>query len=483
MAETIAKTIEPASAEIAVRPSALAIGSLVLAACAWSVAASSGPIQWMDNGWLLFIASQGTYFPEDFYATTHPLYQTVTTLLFNLFGPYAVAYLNSLLLLPIAYVVYRLGHTLDLDRPFAALAALGVVLLQNVFWVSTKIEVYALHLLIVLAAHWLVFDRTIIWRPAAKIFTVGILTGLGAATHQLTFIVLFPLYVHLSARTGWRVLLTVPGLALGLFPIYLGLYNQIASGHDLSTLIRLFMTGSDGASEGGWEGDLFRFDQIWAGKVYALLVLVSLCGVGALGLLRYRGTTEHRILWWAATLNLVFAVSYRLNDRFTFFLPGAAFYTILGVTWLYRRDAARDVARQATLALVLAHPLLLIGLYILASHGLIEAPTHSAALPYRNDVKYYLSPYLPDQSAETFVSTYEQSVPEGAVVVSDYTPLGALHSAQVTGRFLHRALLLCDGGRQAWPDTMYLVRTGYCERYLEDYRKERAPLGWIVRRP
>src|SRR3712207_561468 len=102
----------------------------------------------MDNGWLLLAASQGTYFADHLYATYHPLYQVVTVLLCNLFGPWSVAYLNSLLMAPIAYVVYRLSQTLGLNKPYAWMAALAVVLLQDVFWVSTKIEVYGLHLLI-----------------------------------------------------------------------------------------------------------------------------------------------------------------------------------------------------------------------------------------------------------------------------------------------------------------------------------------------
>src|SRR5215203_326149 len=78
-----------------------AIGPLLLTALALSWFASSGPIQWMDNGWLVFKASQGLYFNDRLEATYHPLYMVVSTFLFKLFGVNGVAYFNSFLLVPI----------------------------------------------------------------------------------------------------------------------------------------------------------------------------------------------------------------------------------------------------------------------------------------------------------------------------------------------------------------------------------------------
>jgi hypothetical protein len=431
----------------------------------------------MDNGWLILLASQGRFFPDNVYATMHPLYQSVSVLLFNLFGVYAVAYLNSFLMLPIAYVIYRLGQTLGLDRHYADFSALGVVLLQNVFWVSTKVEVYALHLLIMLTTYWIIFDEEISVRQPVKSLIVGVLTGVGVATHQLTFIVLFPLYIYMWQRDSWRVLFTVPGFLLGLFPLYPAIFNQIALGRNPLSLIRAFMTGVDGISPIGWEGALFRFDKILEDKNYVMLALLSLCGIGILGLLHHPTAPKHRTLWWAATLNLLFVVSYALNDRFTFFLPGAAFYTMLGVAFVFRRFAEHRLARYVTLALILAHPLIMVGTVVLADTAI---PRRSVTLPYRDDIKYFMSPYIPDRSADALVRSYERYVPEGSVVLSDFTPLGALHSAQVSGLFTRRELKACDEENPRWPNKMYLVRNDYCKQYLQEYKLERAPLGWIV---
>jgi hypothetical protein len=461
----------------------LTLRAVLLAALALSFFASSGPIQWMDNGWFMLKASQGLYFNDRLDATYHPLYQLVMVLLYKLFGLNAVAYLNSVLMLPIAYVAYRLSRALGLDQRYATLAALAVVLLQNVFWVSTKIEVYALHLLIVLATYWLVFDEELAVKPRLKIFLVGVLTGLGAATHQLTFIVLFPLYIFVWQRTGFtRMLLVLPGFVLGAFSCYPPMLNDVQSGTPIMTVLRLFMTGSDGASPEGWEWALLRFDNVWATKSYAALVLVSLCGIGLLGLIQRSTSPKHRTLWWAATLDLLFSLSFGVNDRFTFFLPGAAFYALLGVAWMSRSYGGRPYARYATLALILAHPLILVGTALLADSGIIPRPAHVAQLPYRDDIRYFVSPYIPDKSAATFVHAYEQSVPEGAVVLSDFSPLGALQAAQVTGHFLHRRLINCEHERVAWPDTMHLVRTAYCGKFINDYRVEPAPLGWVIRK-
>ena len=458
----------------------LVIGSCLFLALSWSFLASSGPIQWMDNGFLMLTASEGVFFPDVVDATFHPLYHVVTVFLFNVFGGYGVAYLNGFLMLPIAYVTYRLAETLGVDRRYAIIAALGVVLVHNVFWVSTKIEVYALHLQLVLTAYWIVFEDKMTAKRSFKILVVGVLTGFAATTHQLTFIVLSPLYIYLWQREGWRMLWTIPGFLLGMFPAYPALLTKMLSGDDLFTLIRVSLTGSGDTSVTDWEGALFRFDKMLQEKKYLALVLVSLCGIGILGLIRIPKEQKQFTLWCAATFNLLFAVSYSLNDRFTFFIPGAALYTLLGTAYIWRNYARHRFTTYATLALILAHPLILTGAVVLANMGTINLPTHSASLPYRNDVQYYLGPYIPDRSAEAFVLAYEEYIPQGSVVIADFTAWSALRAAQVTGHFLQGEIVKCENTRVAWPDMMYLVRKDYCEKTLENYRIEQAALGWIV---
>jgi hypothetical protein len=434
----------------------------------------------MDNGFLLFIAAQGEYVARELSATSHPLYHSLTVVLYKLFGVHGVVYLNSLLMAPLAYVVYRFSRALRLDPPYAVLAALGVTLLHNVFWVSTKTEVYALHVLIVMTAYWIVFDDHVAVRGTAVV--VGVLTGLGAATHQLTFIVLIPLYLYLLPRCRWRLLWALPGLLLGLAPCYPAMLHELSAGSDVVTVIRIFLTGSDGAASAGWEGALLRFDKIFQDQHYAILVLVSLCGVGLLGAMRKPATLKQTVIWTAAVLNLLFAVSYGVSDRFTFFLPGAAFFAILGVAEMSRRYGPCRVGLSLTLTLILLHPLLLVGVAALAGSGLVTLPTQASKLPFRDDIRYFLSPYVRDASAHSFILAYEQLVPEGSIVLSDYSPMGALRSAQINGHFQDRVLIGCEEERAVWPATMHLVRKDYCDRAITDYKAVPAPVGWIVSR-
>ncbi|HJT19226.1 MAG TPA: hypothetical protein VJ746_02070 [Nitrospira sp.] len=456
--------------------------ALLSAALMLSVWASSGPIQWMDNGVMLLNAAQGRYFPVNVGATAHPLYYSLNAVLFQWLGVYAVAYLNSFLLVPLAYMAYKVSRTLNVSRPYAALAALGVVLLHSVFWVSTKMEVYALHLLLVLISYWLMFDEELSLPSTWKIFALGLLTGLGAATHQLTFIVLFPLYLYVLHAFGWRlIVLAIPGFFLGMFPCYPPLVHKLLAGESLLTLMRMFLTDSDGGSSVGWEGALLRFDRIWNGKSYMLLVLISMVGVGLFGFLVPRGRKEG-VLWWAATLNLLFAVSYDVSDRFTFFLPGGAFYVILGIAYIEKHYGRYASTPYATVGGILAHPACLVVIAALVGHGIVTLPSRSSSLPYRDEIRYFLAPYIQDTSAERFALAYDQQVPRGAVILADYSPMGALQAAQVTGRFADNRIISCEEQTTSLPATVYLVRTDNCERMIQHYSLEAASMGWKLRK-
>jgi hypothetical protein len=457
-------------------------GCLLLAAVVLSVWASSGPIQWMDNGVVLVNAAEGHYFAQTFSARTHPLHYSLNALLYQWLGINAVAYLNSFLLVPLAYMVYCLSRTLNVTRGYAALTALGVVLLHNVFWVSTKMEVYALHLLIVLISYWLVFDEKLTLPRAWRLFALGALTGLGAVTHQLTFIVLFPLYLYVLRNEDWRlVLLAIPGFLIGIFPCYPAFFHKLLAGEPPLALLREFMTDSNGGVSAGYEGALLRFDTIWREKTYVLLVLISMAGIGLLGLLRPTASKE-RVLWWAATLNLLFAVSYEVSDRFTFFLPGAALYVVLGIAYIDKHYGRYPSARYATFGGILAQPACLVLISVLASHGLVAVPARSSSLPFRDEIRYFLAPYIQDKSAERFALAYDQQVPAGAAILADYSPVGALQAAQVAGRFANKTIISCEQRMSSMPAKLYLVRKDNCEKMITNYRLEPARMGWTASR-
>jgi hypothetical protein len=138
-----------------------------------------------------------------------------------------------------------------------------------------------------------------------------------------------------------------------------------------------------------------------------------------LGLVLFPEESRQRLLWSAASLNFVFAVSYDVTDRFTFFLPGVQLLCILGILRLHRLLPANRLGSSLLQLSVLSTPAILLCVYALYAWGAIRLPSHSEPLPFRNDIHYFMVPWLPDRSAEHFVRSYEKVIPEGALILAD----------------------------------------------------------------
>ena len=236
---------------------------LLGAAITASFLASSGQVQWMDNGMFLANAHEGQYFSQSLGPLEHPFYQLFNTVFFNLFGARSLSLLNSVLLLPLAWVVYRLAQSVGAGARQALLAAAATTLTHGVFWVSTKAEVYLLHTLLVLLAYALYFNDSPVLTPLKKLFAIGVLTGLAASVHQLTFVVLLPLYLHLLFQHKARVLITLPGFILGFAAAAVAVINDLNAGMGLLDIAHRYMTGASATVAGPeWEGSLLRFDKL-----------------------------------------------------------------------------------------------------------------------------------------------------------------------------------------------------------------------------
>ncbi len=462
---------------------------LLLIGIGASFVASSGPIQWMDNGVFLADAAMGQYFSTTLEPLSHPLYQLLTTTLHELFGAEVLSYANSLLLIPLALLIVAICRALAVDTSVGLLAAIAAVLSHGLFWVSTKAEIYLLHTVILLAVYLLYLraeDGGDGKHSRANLFWIGVLTGLAATVHQLTFVVLLPLYVSLLARNKVWLLLTVPGFLIGFLPAYPALVNDLQAGRGFVEIFRTFLTGAVPTEHlPGWESSLFRFDLIVQEQNAVLVLLLSLLGPQLLGLVVPQVAGKLRVLWWSALVNFAFALSYNVSDRFTFFLPGLVLAAILGCVFLKGKLPETRAGAVALTVSTLCTPLALLTVFVLSSQGVINLPRHSVSLPFRDDVKYFLLPYLRDRSAEAFVAEYERQIPPGAVVLADWTPLGALRSAQANGRFLGRSLHSCDsrsgdsgGDLNAGP--VFLVRTDYCGTVAERFQLTATPLGYAV---
>lgn len=458
---------------------------LLCAAIAASFLASSGPIQWMDNGVFLAEASQGHYFSQSLGPLDHPLYQFVNTLTFDLFGPYVLSLLNSILLLPLAWIVYSLAVSVGADRRQALLAAAATILAHGVFWVSTKAEVYILNSLFVLLAYQVHLDEKSRLSDLHKLLVIGLLTGLGAAIHQLTFVVLLPLYLQLLYQQKLRTVWAIPGFILGFSVAFPAITHDLQSGMSLFDIAHRYLTGSSVQNvQPSWEGSLFRFDDMWHEKNSVIILLLSLIGPQLLGLVLFPKDSRLRLLWCAAALNFVFAVSYNVTDRFTFFLPGVALLCVLGVLSLERLLPVSRSGESVLNLSVLSSPVAILLVYSLYASGFIRLPVHSEALPFRNDIHYFMVPYLPDRSAEQFVRTYEKTVPPGALIIADWTPMGALRSAQASGALQGRTLEMCEEVSDikvflTGPGA-FLARTSYCAMIGERFVLEDAVVGYAL---
>ncbi|MEE4885798.1 DUF2723 domain-containing protein [Pseudomonas alliivorans] len=458
---------------------------LLCTAIAASFIASSGPIQWMDNGVFLADATTGEYFSQSLGPLDHPFYHVFSSLFYALFGSQVLSLMNSLLLLPLAWIIYRLAISVGATAHQALLAATATVLAHAVFWVSTKAEVYLLHTLFVLLGYAVQFSANPRLTPLRKLFIIGVLTGVSASIHQLTFIVMLPLYIQLLYQHKARILMTVPGFLLGFATAAPAVFNDLNAGMSLIDIARRYLTGASTTIAGPeWESSLFRFDDLWHEKNSVVLLLLSLIGPQIAGLLLFPKDSRLRLLWSAAMLNLIFAISYNVTDRFTFFLPGIAMLSVIGMIQLLALLPCNRAGTALLNASVLTSPLVIMLAWSLYASGVVNLPTHKEKLPFREDIHYFMVPYLPDRSAEQFVNAYEQSVPEGALIIADWTPMGAIRSAQAVGRLRGRRLAMCgdniDIRAYLGNPGVYLARLSYCAMIAEHYALEDKPVGFAL---
>jgi hypothetical protein len=349
--------------------------------------------------------------------------------------------------------------------------------------VSTKAEVYIFHTLFVLLAYGMYFDQRLKISDYTRLALIGLLTGLAGSVHQLTFIVLLPLYVQLLLQYRGKTVITLAGFAVGIFSAYPGIFNDLHAGLNPVEILRHYLTGKAPSDvDVNWEGSMFRFDKMLHEKNSVVLLMLSLLGPQLLGLLLMPKDRKQRLLWWALLLNFVFAASYNVNDRFTFFLPGAALASILGILRFKELLPHNRLGTSVLNLSVFACPLALLFAWSLYDSGLVHMPVHTEALPYRNDIHYFMVPYLRDRSAQQFVDNYESMAPSGALIISDWTPMGALRSAQAAGELQGRTFVSCetdeDLASYVTGPGAFLPRTSYCDKVTGKYSLEKLLVGY-----
>lgn len=461
---------------------------LLCMAISASFLAASGPVQWADSGTLLADAASGQCFSGADGPWAHPLYRCLTTGVYALFGFQALSMLNALLLLPLAGALYWLARSLGAMRNLAVLATAVAVLSHAVFWVSTKAEVYLFHSVFVVLAYGLYVERRSGLGQAAKLLLIGLLTGLAASIHALTFVVLLPLYLRLLwEQRGW-VLLTLPAAVIGFCAAYPGLITGLDSGLGQLEAHRLYtVEASPYANTEHWADNLLRFDVLWHERKAVALLCLSLLGPSVLGLVIVPKNRQLRLLWWALVVNVVFAASYNIMERFTLFVPGAAFAAVLGVIHLHALLPHNRKGAWALRLCALCSPALLLSMWVLYAAGAVSLPVRTEALPYRDDIHYYMVPYLRDRSAQALAHYYDQASPPGALILADDMPMGALRSAQAAGLLPGRVVQPCDTVNDVSAYIQgpgaFLPRTSFCEGVKARFSLEPVSVGYQLVAP
>ncbi len=331
-------------------------------------------------------------------------------------------------------------RALGLSGSSALVACLSLAV-AHTFWMhAVRAEVYTVFTAMMALQLWLWFT----WRPerARPIQLAAALFGLTLLGHQMA-VLLVPAAAYLLWRRrgwlgarGWVLLLGL--LMLGLLP-FAAVVAWQAQGDGLWVGVWRHFTRVDV----DFTPALFDFSLSRLPRDAAMgLGLLGLQFVGLAGVLGLYGLSEipRKSDAWRAVLILyatcvLFALSYRVNDRFVFYLPSyVAFALFVANGWQrLQRSSARRSAWVGPVA-VAAIVLLPVLTYFAMSRGLARAglnPLDVRVLPGREPNRYFLWPASQgDDGAEVFAVRALRSLPPGSVLVADHTPYEPLRYLQ-----------------------------------------------------
>jgi hypothetical protein len=329
----------------------------------------------------------------------------------------------------------------------AAAAAAGLMLaVSHTFWLqAVRAEIYTVFAALMSLELWLWFR----WRPENKLPVVAAILLLAplVLAHQMTVLLLPALAYLLWRRRSWLGLRQWGGLlaiALGTLGIsVLVLHWQVGASTLIGSLVMYFTHfGIDFASAflDFSLADLPR-DAITFIAFFCLQFVgpgLILIFMGVVSWLRARQAGEE--VWAALAVlyltDVLFAFSYRINERFVFFLPGYLVCVLFaGRGWdaLARswRPLQQRVVQAALLALLVVTP---IGAYATSSLLLTTLklnPLGIRQLPYREPNRHFLWPATAgDDGAARYARAALSAIPPGSLLIADYTPFEPLAYVQ-----------------------------------------------------
>lgn len=360
------------------------------------------------------------------------------------------------------FVLYAAAREAGLRRDGATVTVLSLAV-GHTFWMhAVRAEVYTLFTLFVALHIWL-WAR---WRKRdpEQDDTRGLLQGprplyAGAALFGLT---LLAHQMAIFLAPGWSLLVlahskimrrrqlakTTALFILGLAPFFAVVYVQIMAVAKVSWLqaIRLYFThaGSDFgpsllnfslASLPGDTSDWLAFTGLQFSSPVLLFVVWGI----------YEKLKRRPSPFWVALLvfyfvDVLFAISYRVNDRYVFLLPGyVALAMFGGAGWqLARREISSRwtwmAKKRAALAVVLILTVTPISTYYLASRAMAARdinPMGIRTLPGRDPNHFFLWPGKDDHfGAREYGEQTLAALPHAATLLADHTPFETLRYLQ-----------------------------------------------------
>lgn len=346
-------------------------------------------------------------------------------------------------------ILYLAAREVGLRTTGASAAALSLAV-GHTFWMhAVRAEVYTVFTVFLALTVWL-WAR---WRRGRNrpLFVAAGLFGTSLLAHQMALLTLPAWAFLLWRRRAWlirRECLWLGAIgALGLLPFFVVVRAQIGAVADVSLwpALRLYFTHSGIDFAPAFfdfaPGTLFRDAAMWLGLLGLQFAGLSFL-LGAWGMVA-RVRAGGGAIWWGLLLlyatDVFFAISYRVNDRFVFFLPGyVAFALFVGAGWEAAQRFWRDRVKRARLWSVVGMALLVgvpIALYYTVPQAMTAAelnPLNIRSLPGREPNRFFLWPSKRDHwGAARYAHGALDSVEPDAVLLADHTPLEALRYAQI----------------------------------------------------
>jgi len=417
-------------------------------------------VGWQDSGIFQYRILQGVWYAGEGLARAHPLYTALGRLILRLpLGAYTWR-LNALSGIGMALAVANLAAILlELEsRPWVAVAGAAILgVAHTPWWLATIAEVYTLGVA-GLTLEILLLLRLIDHPRPRTAIALALVCGLGFSLHNLALVgmAVYGL-VGLILLVQRRLPLWVIPAAAGAFAVGGGLLVSMIVQQALET--------------GLWPAIHSALFGIYASQVMTVLPsLGNLRNNLALTALNFGSLLLPLLLWgiWRAkervgrtkaaaliglfAIELLFVIRYDVPDQFTFMLPTLATIAVLaGIGLDDLADRRPRLAWSAALVSILLPPLLY-GLIPLAAHRLGIDLTRARALPYRDEMRYWVTPWKHNEtSAQRFAQEALAQVAPDGILIADWTTIDTLRVQQtLTGEHPEVAIYAISRWRNVW---------------------------------